>query len=159
MPLVSNLVSPGREVLVLALGALAGICLFCRGLILLLRNPVPHRAAPFGGENIELREPAASPEIIRLSPAVATSSSIEMTSQARIAAALSRAGMAGPAAWTASQSSVEAAGALAAPRTHSHAADPHEIGPFAWKVGVMICGGPALTITCLYLLAVEAGWL
>jgi len=160
MPLVSMSAFPGREVLALVFGALAGIYFFCRGVILLRRRPALLSTSP-SDEGPELHEPDTSPEVVRLSPVMEKpSSSIEMTSQARIAAALSRAGIAGPTAWTASPSIHAATGTAPAKAEHAHAAVEHVIiEPVAWKIGLMICGGPALTLTCLYLLAAQLGWL
>lgn len=154
MPFVL-LVSPflAREGFLLALGAVAGMCFFARGLVLLRRRPLiltTHLSA-LAQSTSSFDEPAQ--EVIRLSPVSAPERSIEMTSQARIAAALTRAGVASPSAWAMPQPAV----ASAVPSSEPHT--PSNEQQVAWKLGLMICGGPALTLTCLYLLAAKLGWL
>ena len=40
------------------------------------------------------------------------------------------------------------------------AAEPHSAGPsFGWKPALMIWGGPALTLACVYIIAAHFGWL
>jgi len=159
MPLVVLLFFfSGRKLFALALGAAAGLYFFGRGLVLLRRTPAI-LSTSFSGEGAQ-HQSAGPPEVIQLSPLAATpSSSIEMTSQARIAAALSRAGMP-RSAWAASPSIYSAAGAAPAKAEPAHPGIEGEvIEPVTWKIGLMICGGPALTLTCFYLLAVELGWL
>ena len=160
MPLVMLLFFySGRKLFALALGAAAGLYFFGRGLLLLRRTPAI-LSTSLSGEGAQ-HQSAGPPEVIQLSPLAATpSSSIEMTSQARIAAALSRAGMPSPSAWAASPSIHSAAGAAPAKAEPAHPGIEGEvIEPVTWKIGLMICGGPALTLTCFYLLAVELGWL
>ena len=157
-PTVLLSVFPGREVFWLGLGAAAGICFFCWGLLLLRRSPA-FLISPLATETDH--PPSENPQLIRLSSIAAISSpSIEMTSQARIAAALSKAGIASPSAWANSESSASASttSVAIAPQPAAHP-QPDGHKPVAWKVGLMICGGPALTLTCLYLLLAELGWL
>jgi len=154
---------PGGAALALALAALAGLCFFFRGIVLLCNRPVISTASfsALGVKSLESAETGAeAAQVIRLSPLVsAPESSIHMTSQERIAAALQRAGVVTPSAWTMSESS--AAAQVSARETDVHSApksfEVHE--PLAWKIGLMVCGGPALTLTCLYLLATQFGWL
>lgn len=156
MPFVL-LLSPflAREELLLASGAMAGMCFFVRGVVLLRRRPLiltTHLStlAESASSLDQHIEPAQ--EVIRLSPVSVPERSIEMTSQARIAAALARAGVASPSAWATPQpvlASIE-------PASSKHLPTPSND---AWKLGFMICGGPALTLSCLYLMAARLGWL
>ena len=127
------------------------------------------------------------PEVIRLSEANQRVAVTEMTQQQKIAAALSKAGMSNPAAWsTATMTSASASAGGAKPAVAvEHHTDHEDAGAFdlhppvvlmkgshdpaffiswrsqrdvvaslGWKSGLMIWGGPALAITCIYLLVV-----
>jgi Flp pilus assembly protein CpaB len=130
------------------------------------------------------RESRTRAEIIKLTPHDATEiSSASMTQQGRIAAALLKAGVPSPATWStepvhtairvdeppasdptaiasdaevsrvlqqgASASAVRVAGLNQS--SPSHASN--------WKPSLMIWGGPALTLACIYVLASRLGWL
>ena len=130
------------------------------------------------------------PEIIRLSEPAASVPVTAMSQQQKIAAALSKAGVTNPAAWSAahiSGVSTIAAAAKTAPAIEP-AMSSKELGSFdlhppvvlmkgthqptffiswrsqrevvaslGWKSAVMIWGGPALTISCIYLLLAHFG--
>jgi hypothetical protein len=141
-------------------------------------------ATPSGTEDTLTSESHARAEIIQLTPHDATEiSSASMTQQGRIAAALLKAGVPSPTTWStepvhaairvdeppasnptsiasdaevsralqqnASASAVRIAGLNQAPPSH----------PSHWKPSLMIWGGPALTLVCIYVLASRLGWL
>jgi hypothetical protein len=129
----------------------------------------------------------AAPEVIRLSTGNAPISSASMTSQGRIAAALLKAGITSPAAWatagvTESMNSASASSSAAAATTALETFDPqpavkltkgtHEptfliswrsqkdiVKSLQWKCAAMIWGGPALTLVCVYILALHLDWI
>jgi len=122
-------------------------------------------------------------EIIRLSP---DGNPDKSTQQGRIAAALLKAGVSTPSSWSSSGDKSFAALAdqseitdepvglveslhLTTSRalerasgrsrlTHT-ASGSDSFQPFRWKPALMIWGGPILTLTCIYLLALHFGWL
>ncbi len=146
--------------------------------------------------------PARSTQVIRLSPDPASTQSVEMTQQQKIATALAKAGISNPAAWAAAGVTP----ADAAIHQNSNAGDPNRPSPvspssrdksspapqpdgfdprppvvlmkgsnnptfliswrsqhdiaqsLAWKCTLMIWGGPALTLLCLYLLQNLTHW-
>jgi hypothetical protein len=121
---------------------------------------------------------AASSRVVRLSPDPASTKTADMTQQQRIAAALLQAGISNPAAWAAA--GVTTSGTAAKDPTSSTPGtspaadfDPHppvvlmkgknnptfliswrsqrEIArSLGWKCTLMIWGGPALSLLCLY---------
>jgi E3 Ubiquitin ligase len=125
----------------------------------------------------------ASARVIRLSPDQGSTKVADMTQQQKIAAALQKAGVTNPAAWTASGSSPSAVAANQEPKNNAQtpsqasaqqsAFDPHppivlmkgknnptfliswrsqtELArSLGWKCTLMIWGGPALSLLCLY---------
>jgi len=124
---------------------------------------------------------AASAQVIRLTPEAPTKLA-DMSQQQKIAAALQKAGVVNPAAWATAGITSSMAAASPDPNGHSSgstaqadAFDPHppivlmkgknnptfliswrsqrEIArSLGWKCTLMIWGGPALTLLCLYLL-------
>src|SRR6266496_6403576 len=128
------------------------------------------------------------PDVIRLSEESRRVAVTEMTQQQKIAAALSKAGMSNPAAWTAAAvttATASAGGAKSAVAVEVQA-DHEDAGAFdlhppvvlmkgshdpaffiswrsqrdvvaslGWKSSLMIWGGPALAITCIYILVVH----
>jgi hypothetical protein len=122
--------------------------------------------------------PQASAEI------AAKVSSLELSQQGKIAAALTKAGIANPAAWAAA--GIQYPGVNAAPAVQAAAStadfDPRPpvvlmkgtnnpaffiswrsqkeiVLSLGWKSAAMIWGGPALTLLCVYILAAHFGWL
>ncbi len=125
-------------------------------------------------------------EVIRLSSDSQAKSAADMTQQGKIAAALVKAGITSPAAWAAAG---VAAGTASAPSNGAVAAkDPSQefetrppvvlmkgshqpafliswrsqreiVSSLGWQCTAMIWGGPALTLTCLYLVLAHFGWL
>jgi E3 Ubiquitin ligase len=142
---------------------------------------------------------ATEGEVVNLSAAEpAPSSTADMTQQGKIAAALQRAGVSNPAAWSAagvpyqpiavhaSQSDTSSKTAVLTPSAPATRAvsdfdlkpptvlmkgknnpaffiswrnESQIISSFGWKSTVMIWGGPALTLFCLWILAAHLGWL
>jgi len=120
-------------------------------------------------------------EVIQLTPQEPIEvSSASMTQQGRIAAALLKAGIPSPATWShesmqvtvrveeqaaqpASTKEAEVSRVLQQGATASEfripALNPEAARGSSWKATVMIWGGPALTLTCIYLLASRLGWL
>jgi len=112
---------------------------------------------------------------------------LDSTQQARIAAALTKAGITNPAAWAAA--GINPTPAIAATNNTAAAAAPaleqfdlrpptvlmkgahnpaffiswrsqrEVVQSLGWKSALMIWGGPALTLMCTYILAGEFGWL
>jgi len=124
-------------------------------------------------------EAAASARVLRLSPAPSPSKAGDMSQQQKIAAALMKAGISNPAAWTAA--GVTASGLQVSPNQPSHANapdpadgfDPHppvvltkgknnstfliswrsqrEVArSLGWRCTLMIWGGPLLILLSLY---------
>ena len=127
-------------------------------------------------------------EIIRLSPATTTANSIDMSQQARISAALIKAGITNPAAWAVAGVAPSGVALDTEPKTDPAAAmalESFDLNPktvlmkgehdpaffiswqsqrdvlkmLNWKSTLMIWGGPVLTLLCFYILAAEFGWL
>ncbi len=122
--------------------------------------------------------PSASMQVIRLSPDSAPTRSADMTQQQKVAAALMRAGIANPAAWAAagvtpSTASVAATSPVNSATTMKDVFDQRpavvmmkgknsptfliswrsqrEVArSLGWKCALMIWGGPALALLCLY---------
>jgi hypothetical protein len=144
--------------------------------------------ATFTTEGSDTLAETSSREIIRLSSS-SESISAPNTQQGKIAAALLKAGMSNPASWSTigdqSEGTVrvsdmprnngKTASALPAldlttfktlkqapahPALRIPATNPDSAGPsFGWKPALMIWGGPALTLACVYILAAHFGWL
>jgi E3 Ubiquitin ligase len=126
-----------------------------------------------------------SPEIVRLSPQVAPTTSADMSQQQKIAAAMSKAGITNPAAWAMVgmhplDSSLNSAGAVAATSAGEFDLHPKTVlmkgdnnpaffiswrsqrdvaQALGWKSALMIWGGPVLTTICLFILCAGLGWL
>jgi cytoskeletal protein RodZ len=124
---------------------------------------------------------SARPEVIKLTPQEPVEvSSASMTQQGRIAAALLKAGIPSPATWTneSMQVTVRVEEQSARP-AHTSEADVSRVlqqganasefripalnqdaaRTSSWRATAMIWGGPALTLTCIYILASRLGWL
>jgi hypothetical protein len=130
----------------------------------------------------------APAQIIRLSPDPHPAHSSDMTQQSKIAAALMKAGISNPAAWevagvqypgVSATSTAQATATATAPEdefdlnpntvlmkgTHDPAffiswQSPRDVVKgLAWKAALLIWGGPALTLLCVYILATQFGWL
>ncbi len=137
-----------------------------------------------GGPGDTARESRTRAEIIKLTPHDATEiSSASMTQQGRIAAALLKAGVPSPATW--STEPVQTATPVEEPpaSTPTSIASDAEVSRVLqqsasasavriaglnqsatghasnWKPSLMIWGGPALTLACIYVLASRLGWL
>lgn len=137
-------------------------------------------------------EQESGPEVIRLTETAATVPVTAMTQQQKIAAALSKAGIANPAAWDVALSSGAAAAASVAkistvtkPQISTQEVGSFDLHPpvvlmkgsheptffiswrsqrdivasLSWKSSLMIWGGPALTLLCVYLLLAHFGQL
>ncbi len=124
-------------------------------------------------------------EVIQLSPPQEPSRAMDMTQQAKLAAAMMKAGVTSPAAWAVA--GVQYPGALAAVKgtvaampeedfdlnpkivlmkgTHNPAfiiswqSQRDVVRSLNWKSALMIWGGPALSLLCIYVLAAQFGWL
>jgi len=130
----------------------------------------------------------APEEIIRLSPDTRPAHSSDMTQQGKIAVAMMKAGITNPAAWAAAgveYPGVTVATAGNGTSTAPLPAEEFDLSPKAvlmkgahdpaffiswqsqrdvvkalgWKSALMIWGGPALTLSCVYILAAQFGWL
>jgi hypothetical protein len=191
-PLIASLpVSLHQSAAVLipaALGTIGGLYSFFHGFsILQQQRPLPvslpakstaHASKPvLEVSDTPKREPRT--EIIQLTPGDASTSSVLMTQQGKIAAALLRAGIPSPATWTdeSSKSSVRVAespteqsplpsfeakisvvletGSSSFPTAESRRAQESA----KRKAMVLIWGGPILTLACVYFLAAHLGWL
>lgn len=123
--------------------------------------------------------PTMPPEVIRLTTDSAKPlTTAEMTQQQKIAAALTKAGITNPAAWAAAgvpqAGAVAAAAATAAGKVEDFDLHPKVVlmkgahnpaffiswrsqkdvvASLGWKSALLIWGGPALTLLCVYLLA------
>ena len=143
----------------------------------------------FAGNGAEDMTPTpGAQEIIRLSTTTKPAKSTDMSQQARISAALMKAGITNPAAWAVAgvepsgialdtQPKTDPAAAMAAnnfelsPKTvlmkgeHDPAffiswhSQRDVVKALSWKSTLMIWGGPVLTLLCFYILAAEFGWL
>jgi hypothetical protein len=142
----------------------------------------------FAGNGGADMESSPAQEIIRLSPATKPAKSMDMSQQAKISAALMKAGITNPAAWAVA--GVERSGIAldTEPRSDpaaAMAAEKFDLNPktvlmkgandpaffiswksqrdvlktLSWKSTLMIWGGPVLTLLCFYILAAEFGWL
>jgi len=174
-----------------ALGAIGGLYSFFHGFsILQQQRPLPvslpvkstaHASKPATEvpKSSETVKRESRTEVIQLTPGDASTSSVLMTQQGKIAAALLRAGIPSPATWTdeAGKSSVR----VAEPPTEHNALPSFEAKisvvlepgtstfPTAEskraqasarrKAMILIWGGPTLTLACVYLLAAHLGWL
>ena len=142
---------------------------------------------PAQTERSPLNPAEAKPEVIRLSSAGTPASTASMTSQGKIAAALLRAGITNPAAWAAagvteSMSAATTSVSAIATATALEIFDPHPavtlkkgtheptfliswrsqkdiVRALGWKSAAMIWGGPALTLLCVYILALHLDWI
>jgi len=141
-----------------------------------------------GNGGADMEPSLGTQEIIRLSPATKPAKSTDMSQQARISAALMKAGITNPAAWAVAgversglaldtEPKSDPAAAMAAenfdlnPKTvlMKGANDPaffiswqsqrDVLKTLSWKSTLMIWGGPVLTLLCFYILAAEFGWL
>jgi hypothetical protein len=176
-----------------ALGGLAGLYIFFRGFSQLQREqqvagktqtaetlPEVKSAQPEPGPTDETHR-----EIIRLTPADEVTSTTPLSQQARIAAALLKAGKPNPVSWSASvervlvtvelaeaqhkngketKKAVEALNrsaftVLKDPALRIAPSHPDTPDSFSWKAALMIWGGPVLTFACAYLLAAHFGLL
>jgi hypothetical protein len=157
-----------------------------------MRGGFGNQSIDFPADGVVIRSNHQSRQVIRLTPENATDAASEMTQQQKIAAALLKAGISSPAAWSAagmSASGMSAAGlanpavVLADPATippdgngeqsEANAFDVHppvvlmkgtnnktfliswrsqqEVArSLGWKCALMIWGGPALALLCLY---------
>ncbi|HMK21277.1 MAG TPA: hypothetical protein VK466_03030 [Terriglobales bacterium] len=193
-PLIVSLPAPLHESTVLltpaALGVVGGLYSFFHGFSILQQQrplPVSLPAKSNTHASRPVEEVAATPkreartEIIQLSPESNTTSSVLMTQQGKIAAALLKAGMANPATWT--DDPTHAGVRVAAPPNPSPSLASIEakvsvvVGPAASgfqfpspalraeqqsakrKAMLLIWGGPALALACVYFLAAHLGWL
>ena len=136
--------------------------------------------------SLNITRTAGTQEIVRLSPH--TGPAPDMTAQGKIAAAMMKAGITNPAAWAAAglqyagvsvQTSGNQGAIATAPAeefdlnpktvlmkgTHNPAffiswrSQRDLVQSLSWKSGLMIWGGPALTLLCVYLLAARFGGL
>jgi hypothetical protein len=176
--------------LLVALGALLGVYFLIRGCVLLRRKPgtscnKPAPVAPLADAARSIPKVEASKrEIIRLTPDGEPDVS---TQQGKIAAALLKAGVSGPTAWSGSGNKASAILAdeesvlthepgglveslnLTTSKALERAAGRPTLAPalshgdsfetFSWKPALMIWGGPILALACIYLLAFHFGWL
>ena len=137
-------------------------------------KPVPEAAG-----SDELPKRATRTEVIQLTPENSETPSVLMTQQGKIAAALLRAGIPSPSTWTdeSSQTSVRVADTPEpqSPMTSFEAKISRvlESGSSTFptaeakrarqsakrKAMVLIWGGPAVTLACIYVLAANLGWL
>ena len=137
------------------------------------------------GAHTPVRDPRSGrAEVIKLTPHDGPEiSSASMTQQGRIAAALLKAGIPSPATWssenrqatlrvedpaankpTSAASDVEISRALQQDATSSASRSPaldQAAGRYSsnWNATLLIWGGPALTLACIYLMAAHLGWL
>jgi hypothetical protein len=137
-----------------------------------------------GGSDME--SSLGAQEIIRLSPATKLAKSMDMSQQARISAALMKAGITNPAAWAVAGVAPSGVALDTQPKTDpAVAAENFDLNPktvlmkgvndpaffiswqsqrdvlktLNWKSTLMIWGGPVITLLCFYILAAEFGWL
>jgi hypothetical protein len=129
----------------------------------------------------------APKEVVRLAGTTMPATAADMTQQGKIAAAMMKAGITNPAAWEAA-GMPQVAGLAARSGSAGVAVAPAEdfdlspktvlmkgahrptfliswrgrrevLSSLGWKCSLMIWGGPALTLVCLYMLAARFGWL
>ena len=191
-PLIATLSVPlqqGAVVLIPAvLGAIGGLYSFFHGFsILQQQRPLPvslpakstaHASKPVEVPNSsDTAKRESRTEVIQLTPENASTSSVLMTQQGKIAAALLRAGIPSPATWTDRKSSVRVAEAPTEesplPSFEAKISVVLEPGTTTFptpesrraqesakrKAMVLIWGGPILTLACVYFLAAHLGWL
>jgi len=141
--------------------------------------------ASIGGSSLSFsrfQSDTGSQQLMTVASEPAPATALDMTQQQRIVAALNKAGITSPAAWAAA-----GLGAAAAP-TVAPATSPDATGfdahpsvvltkgqhnsafliswrsqravaqSLSWKSALMIWGGPALTLLCVYILALQYGW-
>jgi len=172
------------------LGAIGGLYSFFHGFsILQQQRPLPvslpakstaHASKPVEVPNSsDTAKRESRTEVIQLTPENASTSSVLMTQQGKIAAALLRAGIPSPATWTdeADRSSVRVAevpteksplpsfeakisvvlepGTSTFPTAESRRAQESA----KRKAMLLIWAGPTLTLACVYFLAAHLGWL
>jgi hypothetical protein len=192
--LIASLPNPLQESAVVlvpaALGAIGGLYSFFHGFsILQQQRPLPiglpakstvhHSSSVAEAVNTaDLPKPETRAEVIQLSPEGEQVSSVLMTQQGKIAAAMLKAGIPSPATWTDESSSVRVADPpspqTSLPRVETKVSVLREPGasdlPFpglqseAWqsakqKAMLFIWGGPVLTLACIYFLVAHLGWL
>jgi hypothetical protein len=126
---------------------------------------------------------SARPEVIKLTPQEPVdASSASMTQQGRIAAALLKAGVPSPATWSHESMQVtvrveDRSTSKPTPTTEAEVSRVLQQGANAtdvripalnqmaprhasnWKATLMIWGGPALALACIYIMAAHLGWL
>jgi hypothetical protein len=171
-------------------------------------GPTPRRTVPAGQHTVSFHIPNGigsvsinsdltfatrrddmQEEVIQLSPPSSPAKAMDMTQQAKLAAAIMKAGITSPAAWAVA--GVPYGGAATAQAGESKTvtgtapAEEFELTPktvlmkgthnpdffiswqsqrdvvksLSWKSALMIWGGPALTLFCVYVLATQFGWL
>jgi hypothetical protein len=146
-------------------------------------NLLPGVTASAGTTLTMFKGATGSQEISRLSDS-SKSQPADKTQEANIAAALTKAGITSPRAWAAAGLDGSAAGTAVAvaPDTGAEQFDLHPpavlmkgthdpsfliswqsqrevVKSLGWKSALMIWGGPALTVLCVYILAAAFGWL
>ena len=139
-----------------------------------------------GNGGADMDSPLGAQEIIRLSPATKPAKSMDMSQQAKISAALMKAGITNPAAWAVAGAEPSGIALDTQPKSDAAVvADNFDLNPktvlmkgahdpalfiswhsqrdvvkaLSWKSTLMIWGGPILTLLCFYILAAEIGWL
>jgi len=176
-----------------AIGAVTGLFFFFHGFSLLQEHRLSAartmvKAADVGTSATtatNLRKPADSgkreprAEVIKLSSSEnPPNDASSMSQQAKIAAALMKAGIPNPMAWSAHEEvrvidppsepeSSPAAKEAEVSRVLQQSASAESVrlpsrkgsDPMDWKTRLMIWGGPALTLACIYTLAAHFGWL
>jgi hypothetical protein len=170
-------------------------------------SPTPRRTTPGGQHTVSFHIPNGTgslsinsdltfsahrgdmpEEVIQLSPPSGPTKAMDLTQQAKLAAAMIKAGITSPAAWAVSGVKYQGATSSLADSgsaTGTAPAEEFELTPktvlmkgthnpaffiswqsqrdvvksLSWKSALMIWGGPALTLFCVYLLATQFGWL
>jgi hypothetical protein len=127
-------------------------------------------------------------EVIQLSPRNDPAKAMDLTQQGKLAAAMMKAGIINPAAWAVAGVQYPGATTTPGDSNGATGAEPAEefelapktvlmkgdhnpaffiswqsqrdvVKSLSWKSALMIWGGPALTLFCVYLLAARFGWL
>jgi|GEM_PF-2572214 hypothetical protein len=174
-----------------ALGAIGGLYSFFHGFsILQQQRPLPvslpakstahaGKAAVDGAESAEPARREPRTEVIQLTQQSGATSSVLMTQQGKIAAAMLRAGIPSPATWTEGSSATgvrvadteQPCAPLAAIETKVVLRPVTSTFQFPGldsmaaqrsakrRAMLLIWGGPAVTLACVYLLAAHLGWL
>lgn len=193
-PVIASLQVPlhqGAVMIPVALGAIGGLYSFFHGFsILQQQRPLPvslpakstvHVSKPVveAPKNIETPKVEPRTEVIQLTPESSTTSSVLMTQQGKIAAAMLKAGIPSPATWTdeSSGSGVRVAdpprSSAALPSVETKVVMEPVTSTFKFpgvdfrttqrsakrRAMLLIWGGPALTLACVYFLAAHLGWL